>query len=212
MNGTRPGDRFHDLTDAVRAEFPEANVYLLDWSPLSTARTSWGLPNPWEVAQRIDEVGEQAARLMQEEGLNPESLTLIGESFGAYVNHVAATALTGVRSAIALNPASEAGGYSPPDLRQSADFTVAYCTDSPFDTRLPIAEHMVAMELPPGMDAVAKHTSGVRWLQTAVHQVGSADAPHTSLSVALASARRSNPSNISTSTSEKEASGNLAKH
>lgn len=163
-NGTAAGDRFQLLAWSLKESYPTANVYLLDWSPLATARGFLGTPNPWAVSGRIDAVGQQAVKLLRDANINPAQVTLIGESFGVYVNHQVAHQLGGVALHLACNPAHEAGGYLPPDLRSSAARSVAFVADTPFDTRAKIAARTLHLELPEELLAADKHTAGVALL------------------------------------------------
>ncbi|MFZ1006959.1 MAG: hypothetical protein WAN65_08990, partial [Candidatus Sulfotelmatobacter sp.] len=111
MGGTTSGDRFELLARQLKENFPEANVFRIDWSKPATATTFFGLPNPWIVAGRIDGVAAQAAQQLRAIDVDPQQVTLIGESFGVYVNQRIARALGGVQGMLAFNPASEEGGY-----------------------------------------------------------------------------------------------------
>jgi pimeloyl-ACP methyl ester carboxylesterase len=164
-NGTREEDRFQQLAWTLKRSFPDANVYLVDWSKLARDKGMFGLPNPWAVARRIDAVGRQAAMLLEEAGVDPARTTLIGESFGAYVNHRLAESLGGVDVEIALNPASPSGGYSPPDLRTWACSSLAFVTASPFDCQEKIADRTLQLTTPEGATPFDQHTYGVIWLR-----------------------------------------------
>ena len=50
------------------------------------------------------------AEQLQTQEVDPTKLTLIGESFGNYVNHQVAKGLGGVNRVLAFNPANELGG------------------------------------------------------------------------------------------------------
>jgi hypothetical protein len=165
MGGTRAGDRFSLLAQRLKVAFPEANVYRVDWSPLAKAEIPFGLPNPWAVAKRIDRVAAQAAQLLDAAGVDPAQTTLIGESFGVYVNAQVARTLGGVRGMLAFNPASEAAGYAPPDLRTLADDSWALASASVFDARRKIAERSLFLAAPPDLGPYGQHTFGIVWLR-----------------------------------------------
>jgi hypothetical protein len=91
-------------------------------------------------------------------------LTLIGESFGVYVNHRIAQQLGVVDLMVGCNPASEAGGYVPPNLRTFAKRSCVLVTTSSFDTLRDIAEYDLILATPKNMDALQQHTFGINWL------------------------------------------------
>lgn len=162
MGGTVAEDRFHHLAAGIVKMFPDARVIRVDWCELASAK-SYGLPNPWKVAASIDEVGDQAALLLQREKIDPRRSTFIGESFGNWVNARIAQKLGGVQGILAFNPANEAG-YPPPDLRRHAQRSWSFHTYSVFDTTREIAESDFWLETPAHAGHWDQHTSGVKWL------------------------------------------------
>lgn len=163
MGGTEAGDRFHQLGRAIRRRFPRACVVRVDWSKWAVAQIG-GLPNPWKVATHIDAAGDRAADILRGLPVEPARMTLIGESFGNWVNARISLRLGGVGSILAMNPASEAGGYAPPDLRKWACHSWSFHTKSSYDTHLEIASSDFWLETPPNADAFAQHVAGIPWL------------------------------------------------
>jgi hypothetical protein len=165
MGGTAAGDRFDLLARGLKAAIPEANVYRVDWTPLAKDESLFGLPNPWAVARRIDGVAARAAELLDEAGVEPAQTTLIGESFGVYVNAQIAETLGGVYGMLACSPASEAGGYAPPDLRTVAEDSWALVSASVFDAHLKIAERSLFLAAPADLGPYGQHTFCIEWLR-----------------------------------------------
>ncbi len=173
MGGTCAGDRFHRLAETIRTSCPTANVLLVDWSDASRARTAiFGLPNPFPVANRIDQVADDAAEMLFTLGFTPQNATLIGESFGNCVNARIAKQFGGVERIIAMNPASEFAGYPPPNLSACARLSWSFHTYSVFDTLQPIAHASIFLETRVGASEVDRHTSGIRRL---THQLERGD-------------------------------------
>jgi hypothetical protein len=162
MGGTSRGDRFELLARELKAHFPEANVYRIDWTRQSTA-VLFGLPNPWAVALRINGVAAVAAEMLRSIGIDPHRTTFIGESFGNYVNYVIARELGGVESIIACNPANEIGGYLPPDLESVSEQSISIISRSEYDTHRKIAKWSVLLETEVD-DPLEQHRYGVQWL------------------------------------------------
>jgi pimeloyl-ACP methyl ester carboxylesterase len=162
LGGSAAGDRFELLCEAIGSQFPTANVLLVDWSPVATQRTR-GLLLPWPVAVQIPAVAEDAARLLAEASLNTRRATLVGESFGNYVGAGIASRLGGVERMLAFNPASELGGFAPPDLRRCASVAWSFHTRSPYDTLRDIAHHGLWLEAAAASPLDA-HVRGVQWL------------------------------------------------
>jgi pimeloyl-ACP methyl ester carboxylesterase len=185
MYGTQRHDRFHQLAEKLVNAFPDSRVVLVDWSQASTPKTSWlGIPNPHPVASRINPVAAQAASELKQLGIQARKVTLIGESFGNWVNAEIARHLGKVDRIVAMNPASELGGYSPPDLRPLATTSWSFHTYSVFDTLLPIGHMNILLESVDGTSDLGKHTAGIRrltgclragdksWLTVADHDGG----------------------------------------
>lgn len=163
MGGTAPGDRFHRLAAAIRAELPRSSVIRIDWSERASSPVG-GLPNPWKIARNIDLVGDHGAQVLAANGVDPAHAILIGESFGNWVSARIAQRLGGVHGILALNPASEAGGYAPPDLRRLSEQSWSFHTRSVFDTTLAIADNDFWLETPPEASPFAQHVAGINWL------------------------------------------------
>lgn len=164
LGGMEPGDRFAHLGAEIKRRVPDANVLLVDWTPTATQTNAFGLPQVWKTARQINTVADDAARSLAELQIDPRRTTLIGESFGAYVAGRIGIALGGVEHLLAFNPANEAGGYEPLDLRASACHAWSFHTYSPYDTAQEIAHADFFLETPTGADPSAQHTHGIVWL------------------------------------------------
>jgi hypothetical protein len=168
LGGTAAGDRFRQLAESIVCTLPNAAVVIVDWTS-SIQPGSLGMPNPWAAAKRIDDVATVAAASLQEQRIDPARTTLIGESFGNYVNYGIAAQLGGVERALVFNPASEAGGYPPPKFDCLAERSWSFHTPSVFDTRRDVAGYSLVLTTPVGADAFEQHTFGIRWLTRLVN-------------------------------------------
>ena len=163
LGGTVPGDRFCQLALEIKRTNPDANVLLIDW--LSTAtQTSYGFPRVWHIAGCLDAIAADAATSLSSLKFDPDQTTLIGESFGVYVQGQIAKALGGVRHILAFNPASEAGGYEPADLCKYSQRAWSFHTFCVYDTTLQIAHADFLLETPEEASLLAQHTHGIPWL------------------------------------------------
>jgi len=164
-NGKATRTDFAELIKEIKRVDPTANVYLVDWSPV--ARPDCAIPCPRQVAPSINEVADEAYRQLKTLGAEARSITGIGESFGNDVNaRIAANYGEKVDKIIALNPAFEGSGYTPPDLTQVAVTSVAFHTDSFFDTQRSMATFDVKLDPPFGVfGSWALHTYGIKWLR-----------------------------------------------
>jgi hypothetical protein len=163
MGGTAADDRFHRLAAAIGQSVPRANVLMLDWSEPASARIN-GFPNPWKVAGSIDAVGDQAAAVLRQAKLDPARTTLIGESFGNWVNARIASQLDGVHGMLAFNPATAAGGYAPADLRRHSQIAWSFHSYSAYDTNREIAHGDFLLQTPADADDLQQHVWGIAWL------------------------------------------------
>jgi pimeloyl-ACP methyl ester carboxylesterase len=162
MGGTAADDRFHKLAALIAKLFPDACVIRVDWCELASAKI-YGVPNVLQVAASIDEVGDQAALLLQQEKIDPHRAICIGESFGNWVNARIAAKLGGVQGILAMNPANEAA-YPLPDLRRHAQRSWSFHTYSAFDTTCEIAENDFWLQTPARTNHLGQHTAGIQWL------------------------------------------------
>jgi pimeloyl-ACP methyl ester carboxylesterase len=162
MWGTTAGDRFERLCAAIKRQLPQCNVVLLDWSDAS--KSGGGLFMAWRVSKNIDPVADQAAKQLQALPLDRTRTTLIGESFGNYVNARLAKHLGGCERILAFNPASELGGYPPSDLQAAARTAWSFHTWSVYDTSRPIAHRELLLETPTDASELAQHMHGITWL------------------------------------------------
>lgn len=164
MGGTKTGDRFHQLADAICKAMPECNVLIVDWSKQSW-RTAWfGIPNPFAVAQNIDPVAKDVSELLKTLQIDPAKTTFIGESFGNCVNARIAETFGGRGRILAFNPANDTGGYKTPNLRACSDVAWSFQTYSIFDTQDSIADLGIFLETSPLATAMDQHIAGVSWL------------------------------------------------
>lgn len=164
MGGTKTGDRFLQLADAICKAIPECNVLIIDWSKQSW-RTGWlGIPNPLSVAQNIDLVAMEASELLKTLQIDPAQTTFIGESFGNCVNARIAKTLGGRGRILAFNPPNDAGGYKTPDLRACSDVAWSFQTYSIFDTQDSIADCDIFLQTSPSSSNMDQHVAGVTWL------------------------------------------------
>ena len=154
--GTTDGDRFHQAATALKAKYPNANVFIVDGPPLAQG---W-LPGP--VANNIDPTGDAAARTFKAFAsagtFDPMKATFIGESYGNYVNYRIAENMGGAYQAVVGNPASELGGKVPPDFQKYFARSVSLETYSIADTNREVAQYNLFQETPEGLDAIAQHT------------------------------------------------------
>ena len=162
MWGTTAGDRFERLCAAIKRQLPQCNVVLLDWSAAS--KSGGGMFMAWRVAKNIDPVADAAAEQLKAMSLHRARTTLIGESFGNYVNARLARQLGGCERILAFNPASELGGYTPSDLKAAAQTAWSFHTWSVFDTSRSIAHRELLLETPAGACELAQHMHGITWL------------------------------------------------
>lgn len=165
QGGLTPDDRFCELAAAIRERFPESAVFLVDWTRLSITRIE-SVALPWCVARQIDAVAEQSVPLLRNAGLDPARTTLIGESFGVYVNAQLAKHLGGVHRTLAFNPANEIAGYWPPDLKTHATQAWSFHTWSIYDSVRSIAHAEFFLETPVGATNRQQHVAGIPWLTT----------------------------------------------
>lgn len=163
LGGTIPGDRFCQLALEIKRTNPDANVLLIDWSSTAT-QTSYGFPRVWHIAGCLDAIAADAATGLSSLKFDPDHTTLIGESFGVYVQGQIARALGGVRHILAFNPASEAGGYEPVDLCKYSQRAWSFHTFCGYDTTRQIAHADFLLETPEKASLVAQHTHGIPWL------------------------------------------------
>jgi hypothetical protein len=159
MNGISEGDRFHELGETIAGVAPEANIVLIDWSEASRASIF-----PVFVAWSIDSIADEACDELRKIGFQAERTTLIGESFGNYVNARIASNIGKVDQIIAMNPASELGGYPIPDLRLCSRVSCSFHAYCAFDTCRTLAHATILLETPDEATELEKHTTGIRRL------------------------------------------------
>lgn len=164
LNGTKEGDRFHVLARKISQSYPNAKVLLIDWSNVAAQKGFLGLPAVWKVSSRIGECGKLSSEALQELDLNPSRTTMIGESFGNFVNFEIAQSLGGVERMLCFNPANELGGYRIPDMTTATADCYSFQTVSMYDTQDRVSNHDMRLTLPKGMSSVKGHTYGITWL------------------------------------------------
>lgn len=165
MHGTCEGDRFHLLAETIATVVSDANVVLIDWSAASSASSV-----PMFVAWRIDSIADEASQDLCDLGFQAEQATLIGESFGNYLNARIATDFGRVDHLIAMNPASELGGYPVPDLRRCSRVSWSFHTYSILDTRVTLAHATILLETRDDATDIEKHTCGIERLTERLEQ------------------------------------------
>lgn len=168
QGGLLPEDRFHALAEAIRTQCPDSTVFLVDWSEPAKTGVA-GVPVPWRVARQIDAVALESAQLLRAAGLDPARTTVIGESFGVYVNAQIAKHLGSVHRSLAFNPACETAGYWPADLKTHSTLAWSFHTWSCCDTAFEIADADFFLETSPKATHVQQHVSGIPWLAARLH-------------------------------------------
>lgn len=167
--------RFIELGRAIKKRRLGANVLIVDWTPGATKGIK-GLPTPWTVAPHIEPTGAALAELLgtlsAAGSFTYAQATFIGESFGNYVNHEAARTLVArghkkAGVALALNPASELGGYEPPALTKAFRKSASFHTQSLFDTQKKIADFHFELRTAT-KNAFEQHVSGILWLRSQI--------------------------------------------
>lgn len=152
------------LAQMTKQHFPDANVFVVDWTPLSTA-PQW---YPWGPASNIEAAALEAYNELQIYGIDPANTTLIGHSFGSYVSHEIAKHFWNdggeVDALLALNPAASEGGYRPPNLSRYVREAWAFHTYSYADTHKEIADFDFYLQSPDDMSFGEKHGWGPVWL------------------------------------------------
>jgi hypothetical protein len=169
QGGLSPDDRFYALAEAIRTQYPDSTVFLVDWSELAQTGIA-GVAIPWRVAKQIDAVALEASQLLRTAGLDPARTTVIGESFGVYVNAQIAKHLGGVHRSLAFNPATETAGYWPSDLKAHSTLAWSFHTWSVCDTAFEIADADFFLETSPKATHVQQHVSGIPWLAARLHE------------------------------------------
>jgi len=168
-------ERFFELGRLILSLEPGAVVLVIEWDPAQKERLG-DFGNPWAAAKRIDPTGDALgaalADLHKKKIIDARKTTFIGESFGNYVNHRAAVALGKAGcgkayGALVLNPASELGGYEPPLLTETYHHSVAFISDSLFDTQQSIGRQTVRLTTT-CKDPFVQHTFGMRWLRSRI--------------------------------------------
>lgn len=129
-----------DLAQAIEQQDPLANIILTDWS--ESADTF----NYFNAVEDTEDVGNQLAMWLSEEGVNPDTTQLIGHSLGAHVSGIAGDVyedITGssIEMIVGLDPAGPAyedslffSGKSPEERLDStdADRVIAFHTSDTF--------------------------------------------------------------------------------
>lgn len=162
MGGTKQGDRFEQLCNAIAVSEPGARVVLIDWTGQSQALLGV-LPNPFRVARRLPAVSAEVADDLRQGPFDGARTTFIGESCGVHVLALVAKQLSGVARFVAMNPPNEQA-FTPIPLYKVADLSWSFHTYSPYDTLKDIAHHDFFLETCVGASHLAQHTYGVCWL------------------------------------------------
>jgi hypothetical protein len=164
--GLFPNDRNQVLAQTIKQLCPNVNVYYLDWSEGAVSA-----PFPDPAANNVEAAARAATQLLQSVGALPGQMTLIGESFGTYVNYNIARNFALARAGlvdrlIAFSPANERGGYLPPDMTRYSRFSIAFHTNSIGDTRFHVAAFDLVLQTRPedNFDYGLQHTFGMNWM------------------------------------------------
>jgi hypothetical protein len=163
LGGTVPDDRFCQLALEIKRINPAANVLLLDWSSTATL-TNYGIPRVWHIAGCLNAIAAEAASGLSSLKIDSKQTTLIGESFGVYIQGHVAKSLGGVTNILAFNPASEAGGCEPVNLCNASQRAWSFHTFCVYDTTRQIAHADFLLETPEEASHLAQHTHGIQWL------------------------------------------------
>ena len=166
VGGLRPGDRFHRLSQEIRRCFPNVNVYLMDWSDVASRKTYFGIPAGWGIASKIKCCATQAYGLLHAAGLDPRRTTLIGESFGCYINYEIARQWGGVRRILGFNAATKLAGYLNTALHTVAEKSWTFQTTSVFDAQSQLGDRDLRLRSDPTWNHVDRHTYGLQWLHS----------------------------------------------
>ena len=158
-------NRFIGLASKIKIGHPDCNIYVIDWSPLSS---SW---NPRKVSTKIDDVALNAKAilsLLSSGGkFSFSNAKFIGESFGTYVNAGICTTLDACGSSLAISPATVYGGYEPVARTiMKSRFITSWSlhTNSPWDTRDAMGACSPFLVTSDNLNSTDKHTAGIRWL------------------------------------------------
>jgi hypothetical protein len=164
---------FGALAQAILADpvcFPnsQVNVLIATWQGATSGPPQGGIQTPWTAALHVNaagtNLGDILASFFQQGEILTNTTTVIGADSGVYVGNQAARIAGGLQNAVALNPASEFGGYLTPSLRDNFQFSTAYETNSLFDTQQPIAASNQTLNTGDLNNPVLQHTYGVQWL------------------------------------------------
>lgn len=106
-----------ELAKAVDNYSQDDQVLVLDWrsaaySPGATYGSVKAAPNPFIGASWIDTVADWTANKLKQLGISPSNINLVGHSLGTYVAARIADKLGGINDLIALDPATDFGGYN----------------------------------------------------------------------------------------------------
>jgi pimeloyl-ACP methyl ester carboxylesterase len=95
---------------AKKASEEGIQVLALDWGSISSVNLDWGVV-PFKTAQWIAPVARWTKERLSKLGINPENLSFIGHSLGAYVSSETAYLFNRVKRIVALDPAYPANNY-----------------------------------------------------------------------------------------------------
>ena len=129
-----------NLAEEINQQDPDSNIILTDWSDAA------GDINYFDAVEDTEEVGNQLAIWLRDEGVNSDTTQLIGHSLGAHVSGIAGdnySDITGssIETIVGLDPAGPAyekflfySGKSPEERLDSsdADRVIAFHTSDTF--------------------------------------------------------------------------------
>ncbi len=167
------------LAEAIAADansYPngDVNVLIVTWQGATAGPTINGVDVPWMSALHIDTDGTQLGDLLnsldQQGDIAFGTTTIISQGSGASVGYQAAKIVDGLQNVIALNPASELGGYLPPSLNVWFQISTAYETSSLFDTQRVMAASNQTLPTADVNNPLLLSTFGVPWLTGQIQQ------------------------------------------
>jgi predicted outer membrane repeat protein len=180
-------NRWFALANALRAADPQANVFVVDWTPgADQAVPAVGIPLPWPASASIDQSADAIQAILQNDVknqggtqvvFNPANTTFIGESFGNDVlarvaSDFQSKGLGQIGTGLIYNPANNMGGYAVPDFTKVFTQSMAFITPSVFDQQHVVANYVFPLnDVPAGTTfhfpltfSYYAHTHGVVWL------------------------------------------------
>jgi hypothetical protein len=176
QGGVISQDRYEGAARALKQKFPDANVFMADWSEGAE------YADPIQAANNIPGTAKALAEMIRQKGIDPGKITYVSESFGGYVNDQTADILASGPQGkkadliIAMNPANQNPLASPfaseenkkyiqektkKGFFKNAKNSVSTHTDSFADHNKPMGANSLRLLAPPGSDGIDKHVYGL---------------------------------------------------